>query len=74
MAQIFSALFFTLAAIGAALFVIRMLQSEWHRVLAILAGEELGHARAFANPRVRVRVRAWKGPTPRRAQPLRAAA
>ena len=74
MAQFFSALFFALAAIGAALFVIGMLRSEWQRVLAILAGEELGRARSFANPRVRVRVRAWTGPAPRRAQPLRAAA
>ena len=74
MAQIFSALFFTLAAIGATALIAGLLRSEWDRVVTILAGEELGHARAFANPRVRVRVRAWKAPVQRRAQPLRAAA
>ena len=74
MAQIFSALFFSLAAIGAAAFVIRMLRSEWHRVRAILGGTELGHARALQAAPVRVRMRAWTGPAPRRVQPLRAAA
>lgn len=74
MAQIFSALFFALAAIGATVLIAGLLRSEWDRVVAILAGEELGHARAFASPRVRIRVRTWKAPAPRRVQPLRAAA
>ena len=74
MAQIFSALFFTFAAIAAAIFVVRMLRDEGERVLAILAGEELGRARASAAAPVRVRVRAWRVPSPRRVQPLRAAA
>ena len=74
MAQIFSALFFTFAAIGATLLLLRMLRDEARRVLAILAGEELGRARALTAPPVRVRVRAWRGPAPRRVPPLRAAA
>jgi hypothetical protein len=43
-------------------------------VLAILAGEELGRARALTASPVHVRVRAWKAPAPRRVLPLRAAA
>ncbi|WP_046347351.1 hypothetical protein [Sphingomonas changbaiensis] len=74
MAQIFSALFFTFAAIGAAALVAGLLRGEWDRVIAILGGEELAGARALAAPRVRVRVRAWRAPAQRRAQPLRAAA
>lgn len=74
MAQIFSALFFTLAAIGATALIAGLLRSEWDRVLAILCGEELAGARALASPRVRVRMRTWKAPVQRRAQPLRAAA
>ena len=74
MAQIFSALFFTFAAIAAVIFVVRMLRDEGERVLAILAGEELGRARASARAPVRVRVRAWRVPSLRRVQPLRAAA
>jgi hypothetical protein len=74
MAQFFSALFFTLAAIGATALVVGMLRAEWDRVLAILDGEELGHARALATSPVRIRVRAWKAPALRHALPLRAAA
>jgi hypothetical protein len=74
MAQIFTALFFTFAAIGATLLIVRMLRDEAERVVAILAGEELGRARALATSPVRVRMRAWKAPAPRRALPLRAAA
>ena len=74
MAQIFSAIVFTLAAIGALAFVAGMLRNKWDRVLAILCGEELAGARALASPRVRVRMRTWKAPVQRRAQPLRAAA
>jgi hypothetical protein len=74
MAQIFTALFFTFAAIGATLLIVRMLRDEAERVVAILAGEELGRARALATSPVRVRMRAWKAPAARRVQPLRAAA
>lgn len=74
MGQIFSAMFFTLTAIGAIALIAAMLRNDWTRVLAILAGEELAGARALANPRVRVRQRAWKAPVLRRAPPMRAAA
>lgn len=74
MAQFFSALFFSLAAAGAALFVFRMLRNDWDRVVAILGGEELENARALAAPRVRVRMRSWSAQDRRRVQPLRAAA
>jgi hypothetical protein len=74
MAQMFTAFIFTFAAIGATLLVVRMLRDEAGRVLAILAGEELGHARALSSAPVRIRMRAWKAPAPRRALPLRAAA
>jgi hypothetical protein len=53
---------------------VRMLRDEAGRVLAILAGEELGHARVLSSAPVRIRMRAWKAPAPRRALPLRAAA
>ena len=74
MAQIFSALFFVLAATGAAILIVGLLRSEWNRIGAILAGEELGHARAFASPRLRIRVRASAAPARRPVQPLCAAA
>ena len=74
MAQLFSALFFSLVAIGAATMVVGMLRSEWARVAAILRGEELQHARAAA-PQVRVRARSWARPELRRpARPQRVAA
>lgn len=74
MTQLFSALFFSLAALGATLIVVAMLREEWTRVAAILRGEELRHARSAA-PQVRVRLRTWPRPDLRRpARPLRAAA
>jgi hypothetical protein len=74
MAQFFSALFFSLAAAGAALFVFRMLRKDWHRVVSILGRAELEGARALAAPRVRIRVQAWSAQDRRCAKPLRAAA
>ncbi|NNM75388.1 hypothetical protein HJG53_00495 [Sphingomonas sp. ID1715] len=73
MAQIFSALFFTLAALGALGMITAMLRGEWQRVMAILSGEELAGARAAA-PRVRVRQRAWSRPELRAIPQRRAAA
>jgi len=74
MAQLFSALFFSALAIGAAIMVVAMLRSEWTRVADIVRGDEVQHARA-ATPQVRVRLRNWSRPEPRRpARPLRAAA
>ena len=74
MAQLFCALFFSLVAIGAMALVCGMLRQEWARVVAILGGRELQHARAAA-PEVRVRVRSWLRPELRYAvRPLRAAA
>ncbi|MFD1611940.1 hypothetical protein ACFSCW_09015 [Sphingomonas tabacisoli] len=75
MAQLFSGIVFTLIAAGALAFLVSMLRSEWDRVAAILAGEELAHARSIATRPVRVRVRkSWRAPERRRVQPLRAAA
>ena len=74
MVQVFSALFFSLAAIGGTFMVVGMLHAEWARVAAILSGEELRHARATL-PQVRVRLRSRSRPDVRRpARPLRAAA
>jgi hypothetical protein len=74
MAQLFSASFFSLIAIGATVFVVAMLWQEWARVAAILRGEELQHAQTVS-PRVRVRLRSWSRPELcRPARSLRAAA
>ena len=74
MAQLFSALFFSIACIAAVALIAGLLRGEWARVTAILSGRELETARA-ARPQVRVRMRAWGRPEPRRTpQPLRAAA
>lgn len=74
MAQLFSGIFFTLAAIGALAAIAAMLRGEWNRITAILAGEELTRAQALAARPVRIRQRNWRTPRLRRAQPLRAAA
>lgn len=74
MAQLFSALFFSFLALGATLMVFAMLRAEWSRVAAILRGDELHHAGATV-PQVRIKLRTWSRPEPRRpATQLRAAA
>lgn len=74
MAQFFSAICFSLAAVGALALLAGMLRREGTRVMAILAGEELVAARAMATPPIRVRARAWRSPVRKPVQPLRAAA
>lgn len=74
MAHWFSILFFVSAAFGAAALIAVLVKEEWGRVIAILAGEELAHARSIAARPVRVRMRSRRVPERPRAQPLRAAA
>jgi hypothetical protein len=72
MAQLFSALFFTVACVAALAMIATMLRGEWSRVMSILIGTEMAKARAAAP---RIRVRTWNRPEPRRAAPaMRAAA
>jgi len=72
MAQLFSALFFSLALVATLAMIAVMLRRDWSRAVAILSGSELEQARASV-PRVRVRVRSWSStewrltPKPERA-------
>ena len=75
MAQLFSALFFSLATMAAIAFTLAMLRGEWSRIVVILSGQALQEARAAAAPQVRFRQRAWNRAERRRSSsPLRAAA
>lgn len=75
MAQLFSALFFTMAALAAAGFIAAMLRGEWARIEAVLNGTAIEQARLRSNLPVRVRLRAWNRAEARQALPtLRAAA
>ena len=75
MAQLFSAILFSLAGMAAMTFTAAMLRQEWSRIMTVLSGRELRQARIAATPQLRVRPRSWDRPEPRRAlPPLRAAA
>ena len=73
MAQVFSALFFSLAAIASMLLIAGLLRREAGRVMFILLGRELSYARAPG--RVRIRMRTWtRSETRRHLSPQRTAA
>jgi hypothetical protein len=73
MAQIFSGLFFILAALGGVALIVTMIRSEWRRIIFILTGAELAATDAAA-PRIRIRQRAWGLPELRPAPQRRAVA
>jgi hypothetical protein len=73
MVALFSALFFSLAALGALALTAMMLRRDFDRIVGVLSGAELRSARAQA-PAVRVRLRAWPRAERPRLAPVRRAA